>query len=136
GDLALDTTVTADPSRPGRFRATLSQEWEIWGPNGGYLAALALRAAGAASAQPRPASFSCTYLAVASFDEVTIDVETRKAAKRAECLHVRMHQDGTAILDATVWTTSDAMSGLAHDHATPPDVPDVAALRPLSELRP
>ena len=56
--------------------ATLSADWEIWGPCGGYVAALALRAAGAESPFARPASFFCHYLSVAAFapvDEVADD---------------------------------------------------------------
>ena len=40
GDLAIDTAVEGSD---GRYRARLSRDWEIWGPNGGYLAAIALR---------------------------------------------------------------------------------------------
>jgi hypothetical protein len=44
GDLERDTRLAGGE---GRYTATLSRDWEIWGPNGGYLASLALRAAGA-----------------------------------------------------------------------------------------
>ena len=47
GDLAADTAVTEVGE--GRYTARLSRDWEIWGPMGGYVAATALRAAGAAS---------------------------------------------------------------------------------------
>ena len=59
GDLATDTTVRAVDAAAGRYEADISQAWEIWGPMGGYVAGVALRAAGAASPFPRPASFSC-----------------------------------------------------------------------------
>jgi acyl-CoA thioesterase-2 len=45
GDLAADTRV--EQVGNGRYGAHLSSEWEIWGPMGGYVAAIALRAAGA-----------------------------------------------------------------------------------------
>jgi len=41
GDFERETRVEGGG---GRYRAALSQDWEIWGPNGGYLAAIALRA--------------------------------------------------------------------------------------------
>ena len=63
GDLAIDTAVTSRGD--GLFEATLSAEWEIWGPMGGYVAACALRAAGASTEHARPAAFSCHYLGVA-----------------------------------------------------------------------
>ena len=40
GDLTGDTAV--EPMGAGRYRAILSQDWEIWGPMGGYVAACAL----------------------------------------------------------------------------------------------
>ena len=52
GDLAIDTAVRARGD--GLFEATLSADWEIWGPMGGYVAACALRAAGAVD--PRTAA--------------------------------------------------------------------------------
>ena len=49
-------------------------DWEIWGPCGGYVAAIALRAAGAESPFARPASFFCHYLSVAAFAPVDLVV--------------------------------------------------------------
>ena len=72
GDLAVDTAVRARGE--GRYEATLSADWEIWGPMGGYVAAVALRAAGASTPELRPAAFSCHYLGVAQFDTVDIKV--------------------------------------------------------------
>ncbi len=41
GDLARDTAVQGGA---GSYGAVLSRDWEIWGPMGGYVAAVALRA--------------------------------------------------------------------------------------------
>ena len=43
GDLEHDTRLSG---ADGRYTATISEDWRIWGPNGGYMAAVALRAAG------------------------------------------------------------------------------------------
>ncbi|HWS45792.1 MAG TPA: acyl-CoA thioesterase domain-containing protein, partial [Acidimicrobiia bacterium] len=116
GDLAADTQVAGDA---GRYTARLSRAWEIWGPNGGYLAAIALRAAGAHSRFDHPASIVGHFLGVARFDEVQLDVTTLRAAKRAESMRVSMTQQGEPVFEALVWTTGD-VNGLEHDRTTFP----------------
>jgi len=125
GDLGEDTTL--DQLGDGRYRATLSQDWEIWGPMGGYVAACALRAAGDASSQPFPASISCHYLGVARFEPIDIQVELRREGRAATSQRVEVTQSGRAILDAMVWSTSEG-PGLEHDETVPPRVPSPADL--------
>lgn len=101
GDLEQDTAV-AEAGERGSYTANLSRDWEIWGPNGGYLAAVALRAAGAFTDLTRPATFSCLFLGVGQFDEVQIEVQSIRRAKRAEALRVCISQGGDALLEAHV----------------------------------
>ncbi|HZU79842.1 MAG TPA: thioesterase family protein [Acidimicrobiales bacterium] len=133
GDLAADTAV--EELGDGRFRAVLRQDWEIWGPMGGYVAACALRAAGAVSPHPFPAAFSCHYLGVGRFEPVDIAVETRRAGRAATALRVSMSQEGRPVLDAMVWSTGDG-EGLEHDETSPPAVPGPDALASMEELMP
>lgn len=49
---------TAVHGSEGRYQARLSPDWRIWSPNGGYLATIALRAAGRETAFRFPASLS------------------------------------------------------------------------------
>ena len=79
GDIAQQTAV--EPTGDGRFTAMVHDDWEIWGPCGGYVAALALRAAGAESHLARPASFFCQYLSVASFAPVDLEVTPLRAGR-------------------------------------------------------
>ncbi len=132
GDLGNDTAVVGGD---GHYTATLSQEWEIWGPMGGYVASTALRAAGAESRFARPASFTCHYLGVATFDQVDISVQPLRRAKTAESLRVSITQQDRPILEATVWAVGD-VDGLAHDRTEPPDVPGPDGLPSLDELFP
>ena len=132
GDLFADTAVEGGD---GRYRARLSRDWEIWGPNGGYVAAVALRAAGAATTLRRPASFVGHFLGVADFDVVEIEVTSLRAVKRAESLRVSLTQQGKPIFDAMVWAVGD-VDGLEHDAARMPDVPPPAALQSTEELIP
>jgi acyl-CoA thioesterase-2 len=119
GDLAKDTAVTRIDD--GRYTATLSSEWEIWGPMGGYIASVALRAAGAESPFARPASFFCQYLGVAAFGEVDVTVTTLRSARTALAQRVEVTQGDKRMLEATVWSVGD-VEGLEHDLAEAPDV--------------
>jgi acyl-CoA thioesterase II len=130
GDLSIDTAV----ERHGdRYQGTLSDDWEIWGPNGGYVASLALRAAAAESSFVRPASISCHFLRGAKFGPVDLDVVRLRQARQAESFRVGMMQDDRLLLEALVWMVSD-VEGLEHDHARMPDVPGPAELQAIEEL--
>jgi acyl-CoA thioesterase II len=130
GDFSVDTAVHGTD---GRYRAHLSRDWEIWGPNGGYVAAIALRAAGAATSLARPASFAGHFLSVAEFDEVDVTVTPLRASSRAASLRVAITQRERPILDALVWVIG-RLDGLAHDVARMPAVPQPEALVSMEEL--
>jgi acyl-CoA thioesterase II len=132
GDFAADTAVEGSD---GRYRARLSRDWEIWGPNGGYVAAVALRAAGAATELRRPATIAGHFLSVAEFDVVDLEVTALRAAKRAASLRVSMTQKSRPIFEAIVWVVGE-VDGLEHDVAAMPSVPPPAALKALEELVP
>jgi acyl-CoA thioesterase II len=127
GDLATDTAV--EQLAPGRFSAHLSRDWEIWGPMGGYVAAIALRAAGADSSFEQPASFFCHYLGVAEFDRIDLEVTTLRAGRTAMAQRVSVTQGERAILDASVWSVG-RQDGLEHDVSRPPQVPPPDELLP------
>lgn len=120
GDFERDTAVEG---ADGRYRATLSDAWELWGPAGGYVSAIALRAAGAHSNFKRPASYACNYLGVASFAPIDITVTTLSAARRSEVVRVALVQNDRVFLDATVWTIDENMHGFEYDAAPIPELP-------------
>lgn len=132
GDLGKDTMVSG---ADGNYRARLSPEWNVWGPNGGYVAAVALRAAAAQTDMTRPATFSCHFLSVAEFAEVDLQVVSLRRTKRAESLRVSMSQNGRPVVDAMVWAVAD-VDGLEHDAADMPQVPAPDSLKPIEELLP
>jgi len=79
GDFEVDTRL--EPIGGNEFKGTLSRDWEIWGPNGGYLAAIALRAVGQVAQVPRPTSFAGHFISVGQFDEIDVRVETLRAGR-------------------------------------------------------
>lgn len=118
-DFAAATTVEGGD---GRYRARLDADWFAWGPFGGYLAALAMRAVGAAARLPWPASFSGLFLNVGEVGAVEIEVRVLKGGKRAEALRATIIQGERALFEASVWMVDAGMQGLTHDHARMPVV--------------
>ena len=124
GDLGADTAV--EQVDEGRWVARLSDEWNIWGPNGGYVASVCLRAAGAATGFARPATIACHYLTVGRFDDVDLHVEVLRATKRTAAVRVHMRQGDEPVAEATVWATTDGLAGYEWvdaemPHVDPPD---------------
>lgn len=138
GALGEDTAVEPVDGAPGRFTHKLVPDWRIWGPNGGYIASVALRAAGDTTALPRPASFSCLFLGMASYDDEVVDVQVSslRRAKRTEALRVSITQGDRPILDAHVWAIDGGLAGLEHDVTVAPDVPSPSELKSFDELAP
>eukprot|EP01037_Dinobryon_pediforme_P014911 gene14911-15049_t len=115
----------------GGLTATLHPNWEIWGPNGGYLSAVALRAAGRIAPEGhRPVTYSCQYLSSPKSGAVELEVETVKPGRSSTCIHVRMQQNGRTALLAQIWTTNRS-DGPQKQETPRPDVPGFEALQPL-----
>ena len=133
GDVERQTAVTLEDD--GRYRAIVHRDWEIWGPGGGYVAAIALRAAGAESPFRRPASFFCHYLSVAEFAPVDLVVTPLRSGRTVLAQRVEMTQEGRPVLQAMVWSVGQ-VEGLEHEDVSPPDVPDPDDVAPPPPLPP
>jgi acyl-CoA thioesterase-2 len=131
GDFEIDTAIEG---KAGRYRAVLSEDWDIWGPNGGYLATIALRAAGREAQVQRPSSFSAHFLSVARFAPVDVEVEVLRRGRSTESFRVSVSQQGKPIIVAMVRTAAEG-PGLEHDVARAPEVPDPETLASTEELR-
>jgi acyl-CoA thioesterase-2 len=121
GDLDKDTAVTERGG--GRYTARLSDDWAIWGPNGGYVASVALRAAGLASGRQRPASLLGHLLGVAAFDEVEVTTVVLRRSRFATAVRVGIEQAGQPILEGLVWGVDGGGVALEHEVPTMPEVP-------------
>lgn len=120
GDLSADAALTEIGD--GSYSAELSRDWEIWGPNGGYMAALALDASRRASGRPRPANATVHFLSAASFDEpVTVTPTVQRSTRVATSIRVAVTQRDRPVLEAMVWAVDDDLPGLRHDGPPPPD---------------
>lgn len=133
GDFEQDTRL--EEAGDGRYTARLSRDWEIWGPNGGYLASIGLRAAGQCAKVDRPVSFSGHFLSVARFGVVDVEVRVLKAGRRAESLGVSITQGERRIFEGLLRTAAES-EGLEHDVARIPESARPADLREIHELVP
>ena len=131
GDFVAATTVEGSK---GRYRARLDADWFAWGPFGGCLAALALRAVGAEARLPWPATFSGLFLNAGEAGEVEIAVHTLKGGKRAEALRATIVQGDRPLFDASVWLVDAGLPGLTHNHARMPAVPPPERVPSYREL--
>ena len=79
---AFDEDTAVTPLGGGAFRAELTSRWNVGDtPNGGYLLAIALRAAGEQLAHPHPFTSTVHDLRPARPGAVTIEVETVRAGR-------------------------------------------------------
>jgi len=130
-DFEIDTRVTGED---GKYVAELRPAWNIWGPNGGYVCSIALRAVGREAAIPRPVAFYGHYLRVAKFEPVEILVEALARGKRAESFQVRILQAGALVFAGMVRTAASG-DGLVHAFGEPPPSPPPEELPRPDELR-
>jgi acyl-CoA thioesterase len=129
-DFERDTRVEGGG---GVYTARVDPAWSIWLPNGGYLIATALRAAGAHSAFPRPLSLACHFLASPGFGPIEIAVATLRRTRTAESMRLSMRQGEQHVLELLAWTGA-SLPGLEHADARIPAVPSWQALPSTHEI--
>lgn len=107
---------------PGRYATELTPYWSAYGnPNGGYMAAIAARAALAETGRAHPISVSTTFLKAARPGPAELDVTAISAGRTLGTARVVLRQQGVIVLESTV-VCADEPAG---------DVPaDAAALPP------
>jgi acyl-CoA thioesterase len=129
------TALVAVGGEPGRFAGDVSQDfWVQSGPNGGYLAAIALRGAQALVPEPEraPRSLHVSFLAAPKAGPFELHVSVLRAGRSMTTLAMRMEQDGREFLHGSA-CFSNAFSPIAFQDATPPSAvpPDQAEPLPV-----
>lgn len=132
-ELSGDTEVLGES---GNWTATVSEGWDVWGPNGGYLATIALRAADLHAPGLRPASLECHFLRSPRPGEVELTTETLRTSGKAYSVRVSMRQQGRTVLAALVWLVARDLDGLPRRSVAPPDGPDPRSLASYEDLLP
>ena len=92
--------------------ATLDPAWDIWGPAGGYIAAIALGAVRThADAGHRPVTLTGQFVRVAGPGQLDVEVARVKTGGTA-LLAVTLSQQGRPVFQAQVWTTARSDASL------------------------
>ena len=120
-----EVTVPDEDGAPSRYRGTISPEWfGPPGPNGGFVAAIVLRAIRTAvgDATRAPRSLTLHYLRPPSEGEVEVAVEIERSGRTATTCSARMSQGGKTMVVALCVLTHD-YDGEHEWSVPPPDVP-------------
>jgi acyl-CoA thioesterase len=135
-DFEADTAVV--PAGDAAFAATISDQWAVpRGPNGGYIAAIVLRALEAAVADPAraPRSLTLHYLRPPAPGPVSVHVAVERAGRTLTSLSARMVQDERTMVVALAAFAADFPS--AADYTLPaPDVGPPAELHVMPGVLP
>jgi acyl-CoA thioesterase len=117
---AEDTAVT--PTKAGRYAATIDPGWWIErGPNGGYLAAIVLRAVLAEVGEParRPRSMTLHYLRPPVEGPCEVQVVVERAGRGLTTVTARLSQSGRDCILGLVALGLDRPGPELHDHPAP-----------------
>ena len=122
GRFAADTAVT--PLGHGAFEAAVRRRWWVArGPNGGYLAALILRALTETVGDPAraPRSLTVHFLAVPEEGPVRIECAVERAGRSLSTLSARLLQ-GERVMALGLAAFSAPWTGMEYADAPMPDV--------------
>ena len=130
-DFRADTAV--EPLGGGRFGTEIRPAWSgPPGPNGGYVAALILRAINAAVADPErePRSLTVHYMRPPSEGEAELVVTVERSGRSAATCSARLEQEGGPMCLALCVVSTDFEP--AADWSTPPpDAPPADSIDPV-----
>ncbi len=125
--------ATALKSVGDGFVVDLDRAWEIWGPAGGYLAAIALRAVGQKAASGhRPVTLTGQFVSVAKPGQLDVRIEAIRQGGAA-LYAVTLAQGAQIVFLAQVWTTARNTPPIPIALKAP-DVPRPLSLRPQDEI--
>jgi acyl-CoA thioesterase len=128
---AFDADTALEPAGDGRWRAWAPEHWFVGrGPNGGYLAALAARAAEAAAGRPLR-SLALHFAAAPAVGPLDVAVTLEREGRSYTAASARIEQDGrpATLALATLGELPDA--GAEWDATAMPAAKPLAATRPV-----
>jgi acyl-CoA thioesterase len=123
----FDADTALEPLAPGRWRAHVPAHWVVGrGPNGGFLAAVAARAAEAAAGRPLR-SLTLHFLAAPRLGPIEVAAALEREGRRYTAASLRILQDGKPV------TLALATLGELPDEGIRWDAAGMPAARPVAE---
>jgi acyl-CoA thioesterase len=126
----------------GVFEGHVNRDWWIvFGPNGGFIAAMLTKAMAAAVDDHRrvPRSLTIHYTAAPTEGAVRISTQVERAGRSLTTISGRMEQDGRLIALAIAAFSAGRVAAIEFSEAPPPDVPapeDVPRFEPRPDMPP
>ena len=124
-DAEFDRAIAVEALGDARYRAVVDPGWGApMGPNGGYLAAMAVRAFEAEldpAGERRIRSLTCHFLRRPAEDEIELRVEVVRSGRRLTFGRLSAFQEGREVLSASA---AFAVPGLPEVAAWAPSMPD------------
>ena len=120
---ALDTAVS--PLGEGLYRAEIRPDWRVERPNGGYVAAILLRAVTTELGEPErsPRSVTIHYLRPPGDGPAEVAVTVERAGRSMSAVSCRLSQGGKVLALALV-AAGTSRHGFSLHEAPAPGVPD------------
>lgn len=134
---AFERATGVEPLGAGRYGARVDEGWfAVRGPNGGYLAAIVLRAMAAEVDDPaRPArSLTLHYARPPVAGGVELAVVVQRSGRRLSTVTARLEQEGRLCVLA-IGAFSEDFDALAEYAEAPPAVPPPEAVAPVPQER-
>lgn len=130
GRFDADTAVVAED---GHFTVHLDPRWNGLGPNGGYLAAVMLRAMSVALDEPsqQPRSLTVHYQRPSAPGPARIDVEVARRGRTVASVEARLSQEGRQSV-AALGAFISSGEGPAFVELAMPDMPPPESLQPYA----
>src|SRR3954451_13400926 len=126
GEAEFDRATAVEPLGSGRYGAVVDTGWGApMGPNGGYLAAIAVRALEAEldpAGERRVRSLTCQFLRRPAEAPIELRVESVRAGRRMAFGRLSAFQDGREVLSAMA---AFSVPGLPEVAAWAPTMPEV-----------
>ncbi|WP_157407953.1 acyl-CoA thioesterase [Actinomadura atramentaria] len=131
-DLDIASAVTG---ADGEWTAEIDESTQIWGPNGGFLAVLMLRAAGRhMDGGLRPASVDCHFVSSPRPGTVRLTTTTLRRTARTHSVRVVMSQNDRPVVHGLVWGVADGLDGLPERSLASPGGPPPETLPTIQEI--
>lgn len=120
----LASATAAVPIGAGKYSAEIQPGWDIMGnANGGYLLAIAARAAANEVQRPDPVSVTAHYLRPGMPGPVTIETQVLRSGRRFAVARSTMTADGPLVAVLGTYGTLEPSGHLERLESGPPDLP-------------